>query len=146
VLLIDDQERLLLLCANVGNGDVWITPGGALEPGESAEQAARRELWEETGIVTSELSACVWTRTHRFAWNGRRYEQRERFFVARVTAPAVSLENCGAEELRFLSEWRWWTADEIARGEATFAPRTLGKVLPPILAGHYPNEPLALDD
>jgi 8-oxo-dGTP diphosphatase len=35
VLLIDEQGRVLLLRANVGNGDVWITPGGALEPGET---------------------------------------------------------------------------------------------------------------
>ena len=56
VLLIDDQDRVLLR-ANVGDGDVWITPGGALEPGETAEEAALRELWEETGISDAELSA-----------------------------------------------------------------------------------------
>src|SRR5436309_2898508 len=37
VLLIDDQDRVLLLRANVGAGDVWITPGGGVEPGETAE-------------------------------------------------------------------------------------------------------------
>jgi hypothetical protein len=35
VLLIDTQDRVLLLRANVGADDVWITPGGALEPGET---------------------------------------------------------------------------------------------------------------
>ena len=70
VLLIDAQDRVLLLRANVGEGDVWITPGGALEPGESAEQAALRELREETGVAGAELSPCVWTRVHRF--EGRR--------------------------------------------------------------------------
>ena len=33
VLLIDHQDRVLLFRVNVGAGDVWITPGGALEPG-----------------------------------------------------------------------------------------------------------------
>jgi len=145
VLLIDDQDRLLLLRANVGEGDVWITPGGALEPGETAEQAARRELWEETGIEAIELSPCVWTRTHRFTWRGRRYEQQERFFVARAQAPVITVDNCGAEELAFLSEWRWWTAAEIERSDAVFAPRVLAKILPPILACQCPVEPLALD-
>src|SRR6266498_3593623 len=139
VLLIDDQDRVLLFRANVGAGDVWITPGGALEPGETAEQAALRELHEETGIESAELSPCVWTRVHRFEWGGQRYEQQERFFVAKVEAPAITLDGCGAEELAFLSEWRWWTAAEIAQSGAVFAPRTLAKILPAILACEYPD-------
>jgi 8-oxo-dGTP pyrophosphatase MutT (NUDIX family) len=145
VLLIDEQDRVLLLRANVGQGDVWITPGGALEPGETAEQAALRELREETGIGAAELSPCVWTRVHRFEWGGKRYEQRERFFVARATAPSITLEGCGAEELLFLSEWRWWTLGEIERSDAVFAPRALAKFLLPILACEYPAEPINVD-
>jgi len=116
VLLIDEQERVLLLRANVGEGDVWVTPGGALEPGETAEQAALRELREETGVENAELSLCVWTRVHHFEWGGKRYEQQERFFVARAPSPLISLDNCGAEELQFLRGWRWWTADGLPVG------------------------------
>jgi 8-oxo-dGTP diphosphatase len=29
----------------------WELPGGHIEPGETAEAAARRELWEETGVT-----------------------------------------------------------------------------------------------
>lgn len=34
----------------------WETPGGHIEPGESAIGAARRELFEEAGIVASRLT------------------------------------------------------------------------------------------
>jgi hypothetical protein len=43
-------------------------------------------------------------------------------------------------------ENRWWTADEIEASHAVFAPRTLAKILPAILACQYPDEPIALDD
>jgi 8-oxo-dGTP pyrophosphatase MutT (NUDIX family) len=145
VLLIDELDRVLLLRANVGSGDVWITPGGALEPSETAEQAALRELREETSIESAELSPCVWTRVHRFKWGGRRYEQQERFFVARTENPTITLDGCGAEELAFLSEWRWWTAAEIEPSDSVFAPRTLAKILPAILACEYPDEPIMVD-
>ena len=145
VLLIDEQARVLLLRANVGEGDVWITPGGALEPGESAEEAALRELREETGIENVELSICVWTRTHCFVWGGQSYEQQERFFVARAGSPSITMDGCGAQELAFLFEWRWWSADEIEQSKAVFAPRALAKILPPILACQYPDEPISVD-
>jgi ADP-ribose pyrophosphatase YjhB (NUDIX family) len=142
VLLIDEQDRVLLLR---GDLDVWIAPGGALEPGETAEQAALRELREDTGIASAKLSTCVWTRVHCFEWAGKAYEQQEQFFVARAENPMVTLDGCGEAELAFLSEWRWWTAAEIAASDAIFAPRTLAKILPAILASEYPDEPIARD-
>ncbi len=33
----------------------WSLPGGALEPGEALQEAARRELFEETGLVAEDL-------------------------------------------------------------------------------------------
>jgi 8-oxo-dGTP pyrophosphatase MutT (NUDIX family) len=146
VLVIDETDRLLLFRASGDMGDVWITPGGALEPGESAEDAARRELWEETGIAGVALGPCVWTRTHLFTVDGRAYAQGERFYVARVSIPAVTLENIGAAERPFISAWRWWTVEDITASPAVFAPRSLGSILPAIIAGAYPPEPLDLPD
>ncbi len=88
----------------------------------------------------------MWTSVHCFEWGGQHYEQREQFFVARAEALAICLDGCGPEELQFLTEWRWWAADEIAQSDAVFAPRTLAKILPAILACDYPDEPIALAD
>jgi len=44
----------LLLCRKKGR-DTWETPGGHIEPGESAMEAAKRELWEETGAAEFEI-------------------------------------------------------------------------------------------
>jgi 8-oxo-dGTP pyrophosphatase MutT (NUDIX family) len=39
----------ILLQKRADNG-FWSMPGGAIDPGESVEQGALREVWEETGL------------------------------------------------------------------------------------------------
>jgi 8-oxo-dGTP pyrophosphatase MutT (NUDIX family) len=49
VALHDDQMRLLL-CLHADK-NIWVTPGGLIEPGEQPADAAVRETWEETGLI-----------------------------------------------------------------------------------------------
>jgi 8-oxo-dGTP diphosphatase len=48
-----DGRILILKRADGAAPGAWYTPGGSLDPGESPEQCARRELLEETGLVPS---------------------------------------------------------------------------------------------
>ncbi|MFG6177248.1 NUDIX hydrolase [Halomonas sp. THAF12] len=52
-VLIRDDRVLLVRRANPPDAGLWGFPGGKIERGESIEQAAMRELHEETGIVAS---------------------------------------------------------------------------------------------
>ncbi len=55
---------MLLIRRRVPEGDlVWQFPAGAIEPGESAEQAAVRETLEETGL-TVEATKLIGERVH----------------------------------------------------------------------------------
>ncbi len=50
VIITDEQDRLLLVCQHHEDRDIWMLPGGAIEEGENAMMAAKREVLEETGL------------------------------------------------------------------------------------------------
>lgn len=50
-VLIINEENKVLGTSRRGKPDVWGLPGGKADPNETSEEAALRELKEETGVV-----------------------------------------------------------------------------------------------
>ena len=93
VVLLDPQDRILLLHGHEPDDpadDWWFTPGGGLEGDETREQAALRELAEETGITEVELGPVLWRRICSFPFDGRRWDQDEWYFLARTAQTATA--------------------------------------------------------
>ena len=147
VLLIDDRDRVLLFRTTLpqrADARLWITPGGALDAGETYEQAALRELWEETGVSGVALGPCVWTRRHIWRWGDAWNDSYERFYPLRVANVRVAPAALDPLERQYLRESRWWSLPEIAAAAPaeTFVPRRLAELLPPIIAGNLPAAPI----
>jgi 8-oxo-dGTP pyrophosphatase MutT (NUDIX family) len=73
VLLLDEFDRVLLFRGQdplTPSIRYWFPAGGGIEPGESAADAAQREVWEETGLAHVELGPHIWNRRHVFTFYG----------------------------------------------------------------------------
>ncbi|WP_394219042.1 NUDIX hydrolase [Halobacillus trueperi] len=55
VVIILDREGRILLQERTSPQGVWGLPGGLMELGESTEQVAKREAFEETGLEVDDL-------------------------------------------------------------------------------------------
>lgn len=139
VILIDDKSRVLF-CRGVESATgahFWIMPGGGLDSGETFEEAARREIHEETGLAVI-IGPCVWHRRHQLVWNGQDADQFEKFFVAQVPRPS---EIRGTNPDAYVTEYRWWSLEEMMASDEDFAPRKAVQLLRPILQGRFNEEP-----
>lgn len=141
VILLDERDRLLLVRGHdVDQPDRswWFTVGGGIDTGESAHDAAVRELFEETGLRLhpGELVGPVLRRRAVFDFSRRTVRQDEEFFLARVHEPdAVTTVGWTEVERGFMDEVRWWHLDELERVEVEIFPAPLVSVVRGLLAG-----------
>jgi ADP-ribose pyrophosphatase YjhB (NUDIX family) len=150
--MLDEHDRLLMIKVQDASivipeepvPDIfWTTVGGGLANGESYEQAAQREVFEETGIDEFCLGPWIWDRERTVNWRGEPRRVYERYYLARTMGGPVSFEHLLDGERDVFREARWWSVEDMATAtDEIFVPSGLPILLaralqaPPSLTIH----------
>lgn len=102
VAAFDAEGRVLLVRHGYAPG--WHLPGGAVDPGESAHEAAVRELLEETGVVAGDDLAL-----HGLHFNPG-FGGRDHVATFATRAPRIGPEPAPNREI---AERRWCRVDDL---------------------------------
>jgi 8-oxo-dGTP diphosphatase len=126
-IVVDPDGRVLLFKGIAPHAPTeepwWFCPGGGLEGDEDYRSAARRELFEETGIVAGALGEVILERNITITWDGTAFDQHEEYFLVRTDTLEISSERWTDEEREVILEHRWWTLDDLrAATERVFPP------------------------
>jgi 8-oxo-dGTP pyrophosphatase MutT (NUDIX family) len=131
--LVDPAPAVLLLAgrdpSDPGALPFWFVPGGGAHDGESTEDAARRELYEETGAALGDLGPVAWTRRADFFFDGRAFHQQEVFYIVRTENFPVQATALTADEDRFITSWRWWSVADLAATDEVVYPVDLARLV-----------------
>jgi len=117
VIVLDDDNRILMVRQDHPERKVWMVPGGSIEEGESSAQAAVREVLEETGLEI-ETGGLIW-HVEEVSERGQRFVN---FFRAKVTGGELKLGTDPefSEENQVLAEIRFMTREEVAELENVY--------------------------
>ncbi len=141
VILLDEHDRVLLIRGHdldQPERSWWFVVGGGIDEGESALDAAVREVREETGIelAADEVLGPVFTRSAIFDFFREHCRQDEEIFLARVPSSSFVVEDRSrwtTLEQDVIDELRWWTLAELALVEIEVFPEGLATLVESLL-------------
>ncbi len=134
ILLFDGSGRILLFLdefPDLPGQAKWITPGGGAEPGETPQQTATRELYEETGLLVPDLGPIV----HSYGFPVNRPAARHSFshwdFFVHVVPDAFepSRANWTDEEHLTVKDIGWWSGGDLDTADHGYAPFDLPQLI-----------------
>ena len=101
-IIVDSENRIFATQRGSGDWkDWWEFPGGKIEPGETPEEALKREIWEEleTRISVGQLLQTV-------EWDYPKFHLTMHCFFCRIESGSLTLKEHEAA--------RWLAPDELS--------------------------------
>ena len=150
VILAGPDDRVLLfrhLLPAPWAQEGWLTPGGAIDPGETPAQAAVRELAEETGHMPPATGIGLAVAVDSGEWqdaSGTTITTTNWYFFARAGTSRIDLSGQDDSERRDLLDHRWWSVTDLRATRDLVFPVGLADLLRRLLAGEKPQDPVRL--
>ncbi len=130
IIVLAPDGRVLMFRFDVADRPpFWVTAGGECEVGESFEQAARRELREETGIIADPGIQVARTTPEFITVEGEPVQADERYFILRTSAAQIDTSGHTELERQVMTQHRWFTLAELADWHEAVFPENLAQII-----------------
>ncbi len=126
IMLVNTENRVFVAKRNDNRTskwkDAWQMPQGGIDEGEEAQDAAFRELEEETGIRANAVKLIAQSNNEHFydlpeellgkLWKGKWLGQRQYWFLMRYLGEdnAINIDT----EIPEFSEWKWSKIEDLS--------------------------------
>lgn len=138
LMIVNEKNQLLLFQYKDEHSrdPFWATAGGELKKGETYLEAAKRELYEETGLE-NEIGDLIFEREDIFAvarsvpalW-------QEKYFLVECSSESeVFAASWTEEEKSTIQKWSWWSLEDMQLNSTLFKPEILPSMLETIVNG-----------
>lgn len=121
VALLRGATVLLVRRGRAPSRGLYAFPGGRIEPGETIEQAARRELFEETGLAAGDLAVLA-----EVGVEGERDDRPVRYHLTVLTGTWVGGEAVAADDAEAAG---WYGPDELEKLPVTLSVLEIAREL-----------------
>ena len=135
LLLNENNELLLLRCVDKSVTSIdgkqitplWFLPGGKIEKNETIQEAAIREIQEETGIIEPELKLgpVIWHGELDLIIAGKEVNLDETFIVARTTEAKISPAALSEWEKQAITNIEWFSLERVQNCQEPVYPAIL---------------------
>ena len=113
--ILRNAQGRILVCERAQVEGAWQFPQGGVDEGESLDEALRRELWEEIGVVPEDYRIVAARGPYRYLFGeGRKkrgyHGKEQHYFLCEFEAPDTRI-NVATEYPEFRA-WKWIAPEE----------------------------------